>query len=365
MINQQQKMFGKRKQLVRICKSTISLFFILFLTSCNSSNEVKEIEGHVFQGETQGTTYQIILAEDKANFTNAEIKSILASFDMSLSTYVDSSIISKLNQSETLIELIDSTGYFKRCYEESKLVYEASEGAFDPSVFPLVEGWGFMKNLETPLSKSMVDSILKFVSFENDKFHSIEFDGNLIRSSKKDKRFKLDFNAIAQGLSVDVLSEFISSRGHKNFYVEIGGEMRVKGTNRSGEKWKIGIDVPKEDTSSNGVRQLENVLSISNKAIATSGNYRKFYIKDGKKYAHTIDPRTGYPVEHALLSATVISNNCSTSDAYATVFMVIGLEESKKFIKTHPELGLEVYLLYDDNNTIKRYHNRSVEAYLE
>jgi thiamine biosynthesis lipoprotein len=364
MINQQQKMFGKRKLLVHICKSTISLFFILFLTSCDSSNKVNEIEGHVFQGETQGTTYQIILAEEKANFTNAEIKSILASFDMSLSTYVDSSIITKLNQSETSIDLIDTTGYFKRCYEESKLVYKASKGAFDPSVFPLVEGWGFMKNLETPLSKSTVDSILKFVSFENDKFHSIEFDGDIIRSSKKDKRFKLDFNAIAQGLSVDVLSEFISSRGHKNFYVEIGGEMRVKGTNRSGEKWKIGIDVPKADTSSNGVRQLENVLSISNKAIATSGNYRKFYVKDGKKYAHTLDPRTGYPVEHSLLSATVISNNCSTSDAYATVFMVIGLEESKKFVKNHPELGLEVYLLYDDNNAIKRYHNKSVEAYL-
>ena len=358
-------MFGKRKQLVRIYKSTISLLFIFILTGCGSDKVVKEIEGHVFQGETQGTTYQIILAEEEANFTNAEIKSILAGFDMSLSTYVDSSIISKINSTENLIDLVDSSRYFKRCYNESKLVFLSSNGAFDPSVFPLVEGWGFMKNLETPLSKTSVDSILKFVSFEDEKFHSIEFDNDTILATKKDKRFKLDFNAIAQGLSVDVLTEFISSRGHKNFYVEIGGEMRVKGTNRSGQNWKIGIDVPKEDTSSNGVRQLENVLSFSNKAIATSGNYRKFYVKDGKKYAHTLDPRTGNPVEHSLLSATVISKNCSTADAYATVFMVIGLEETKKFIKNHPELGLEVYLLYDDNNSIKRYYNKSVEAYLD
>jgi len=358
-------MFGKKKQLVQIFKRTISILFFFILSGCGVNGELEEIEGHVFLGETQGTTYQIILAEEKANFTNAEIKSILAGFDLSLSTYKDSSIITKLNDSESTVELIDSTGYFKRCYQESELVYKASNGAFDPSVFPLIDGWGFMKNLETPLSKTTVDSILQFVSFENEKYHSLQFKGDTIQSIKKDKRFKLDFNAIAQGLSIDVLTEFISSRGHKNFYVEIGGEMRVVGKNRIGENWKIGIDVPKDNAVPDGVRQLENVLSISNKSIATSGNYRNFYVKDGKKYAHTLDPRTGYPVDHSLLSATVISDNCSTSDAYATVFMVIGLEESKKFVNNHPELNLEVYFLFDDHNKIGRYFNKSVEAYLD
>lgn len=273
-------------------------------------------------------------------------------------------MISRLNNSQVTSKIVDPTHFFKDCYLLSKDVFERSAGAFDPSVFPLVEGWGFMKDLKTPLSKSKVDSILQFVSFKKNKLHEIEFIADTIVLSKKDGRFKLDFNAIAQGQSVDVLSDFISSRGHKNYYVEIGGEMIVKGKNRENEPWKIGIDVPKENTKSE-VRQLENVLSVSNRAIATSGNYRKFYIKNGKKYAHTLDPRTGYPVEHSLLSATVISDNCAISDAYATVFMVIGLEETKKFLESNQDLGLEVYLLFDQNGAIERYYSPSAERYLD
>lgn len=260
----------------------------------------------------------------------------------------------------------DETGYFKECYEESIEVYKLSNGAFDASVFPLVEGWGFMKNLETPLSKSKIDSILQFVSSEPGKYHSIEFNGKFIQITKIDSRFKFDFNAIAQGLAVDKLAEFIESKGHKNYYVEIGGELIVKGKNRSGQNWNIGIDVPKEKVKNDGVRQLESVLSITNKAIATSGNYRKYYVKDGKKYAHSLDPRTGYPVSHSLLSATVVSNKCSTSDAYATVFMVIGVEKTKEFLQKHPELNLDVYLLYDaDGGKIGRFKSAGMEKYFK
>lgn len=223
-----------------------------------------------------------------------------------------------------------------------------------------------MKNLETPLSQSKVDSILHFVSSEPGKYHTVEFDGNKILFKKLDKRFKLDFNAIAQGLAVDKLAEFIESKGHENYYVEIGGELIVKGKNRSGENWNIGIDVPKENINEKGVRQLESVLSITNKAIATSGNYRKFYVKDGKKYAHSLDPRTGYPVSHSLLSATVVSDKCSTSDAYATVFMVIGVEKTKEFLQKHPELNLDVYLLYDLNDgKIGRFKSAGMENYFK
>lgn len=345
----------------RIIKLSV---LVLLLVACAQESKHEENEGVVFTGETQGTTYTIILAEEKVNFTQKEIAELLRSFDLSLSTYVDSSVISRLNNSEGVLIINDSTNYFKDCYLLSKGVFDRSSGAFDPSVFPLAEGWGFMKNLKTPLSKSKVDSILQFVSFEKNKLHEIEFKGDTIILSKKDQRFKLDFNAIAQGQSVDVLSRFISSRGHKNYYVEIGGEMIVKGKNREDLPWKIGIDVPKASTKSE-VRQLENVLSISNRAIATSGNYRKFYIKDGKKYAHTLDPRTGYPIEHNLLSATVISDNCAISDAYATVFMVIGLKETKKFLEKNRELGLEVYLLFDQNGEIGRYYTPSAERYLD
>lgn len=266
------------------------------------------------------------------------------------------------------ITLSDSKGYFKECYEESVNIYELTDGAFDPSVYPLVEGWGFLKNLETPLSDSKVDSILQFVSLEKGKFHNVFFNENKIHFAKKDARFKLDFNAIAQGLAVDKLAEFIASRGHRNFYVEIGGELIVKGKNRTDENWKIGIDVPKDQTNqkSDGTRQLENVISVTNRAIATSGNYRKYYIKDGKKYPHTLDPRTGYPVSHSMLSATVISDKCSTSDAYATVFMVIGLEKTKEFLEDHPELDLDVYLLYDlGNDKIGRFVSTGMNKYLE
>jgi FAD:protein FMN transferase len=334
------------------------------LISCGQDVADESIEGVVFSGETQGTTYTIILAEEKANFTQDEVTDLLQGFDLSLSTYVDSSVISQLNNSSGRTAIVDSSGYFKSCYILSSDVFERSEGAFDPSVFPLVEGWGFMKDLKTPLSKPKVDSILQFVSFQKGKLHDLEFSADTIFLDKKDDRFKFDFNAIAQGQSVDVLSSFIQSRGHKNYYVEIGGEMIVKGKNREGKPWKIGIDVPK-DTKDSGVRQLENVLSISNKAIATSGNYRKFYIKDGKKYAHTLDPRTGFPVEHSLLSATVISNDCALSDAYATVFMVIGLQETKAFLKKNADLGLEVYLLYDQEGSIGRYYSPSAEKYLD
>lgn len=366
MEHQLQNTFGKKKQLVRIWKNTINIFIGIFLVSCQSENPVEEIKGITFQGETQGTTYQIILAEETANFSNKEIQTLLAEFDTILSTYVDSSIISKINNLETSGEFNDPTGYFKECYNESMEVYKLSEGAFDASVYPLVEGWGFMQDLKTPLNKSKVDSILQFVSSEKNKHHSVSFEGNKILFKKLDKRFKLDFNAIAQGLAVDKLAEFIESKGHENYYVEIGGELIVKGKNRSGENWKIGIDVPKEQTKQDGVRQLESVLSLSNKAIATSGNYRKFYEKDGKKYAHSLDPRTGYPVDHSLLSATVISNKCSTSDAYATVFMVLGLEKSKLFLEQHPELNLDVYLLYDlGKGKIGRFKSAGMEKYFE
>jgi thiamine biosynthesis lipoprotein len=167
----------------------------------------------------------------------------------------------------------------------------------------------------------------------------------------------LDFNAIAQGLSVDVICEFLEKQGIQNYYVEIGGELRVKGTNKEGQAWRIGIDLADESNAeSQQSRTLSAIIAVENAAVATSGSYRKFYEKDGKKFSHTIDPKTGYPVQHNLLSATVVAENAAFADAMATVFMVWGTEKTIDFVKNHPELKLEILLQFVDENGEMEYY---------
>ncbi len=312
-------------------------------------------------GETQGTTYRIILAEEDANFSKVEIDSLLNQFDSSLSTYIDTSVISQLNSAQSEISIPDKTGFFKACYQKSVELFQVTGGAFDPSVFPLVKGWGFMDNMEEPLTKMEIDSILKFVGFG--KLHTVAFEDPVIHLRKSHSGYKLDFNAIAQGYSVDVLHDFLKKKGHENFFVEIGGEIRVSGVNREGNKWRIGVDTPKDSLEE---RVLENIIYLSDKAIATSGNYRKFYIRDGVKYAHTLDPKTGFPVQHSLLSATVIAGNCASADAFATAFMVMGAEKSIDFVEKYPELNIDIYLLEADaSGGIKRWMSKGFEQFLK
>lgn len=336
-------MFGKKKLKALIWSAIFSGLF----TAC-SPGEIATIEGHEIRGNSQGTTYTIIVAEENLNVNKLEIDKLLAEFDTILSTYIPSSEISKLNASVGDYCFYDSHHFFKNCYEQSARVYEESQGAFDPSVFPLVKGWGFFKKMDTPLSQIEVDSIRTFVSFEKDKLHSVVFKKDSVCISKVDPRFMLDFNAIAQGYSIDVLYDFLVEKGHSNFYIELGGELRVKGLNREGENWRIGIDTPKELNNGDSNRSISGILSVSNKAIATSGNYRNFYEKDGKKYAHTLNPMTGYPVQHNLLSATVIADNCAIADAFATVFMVVGIDEAKNIIK-QSKFALDVVLIYENS----------------
>lgn len=331
-------MFGKRKHKTLVLSVIISLFV---LASCQETTD--QLTFHEIHGETQGTTYSIIIVEENVTLAKKSIDSLFSAFDASLSTYVPTSVISQLNNSNDQLTITDETGFFKKCYSLSKDVYSKTNGAFDPSVFPLVKGWGFMSNMETPLSQTEVDSILAFISFQSEKLHSIRFNGSSIELTKKHLSFQLDFNAIAQGLSVDVVDDFLKTKGYKNYYIEIGGELIVRGHNREGENWKIGVDAPKENLDE---RELNAVLSVSNKAIATSGNYRKFYEVDGVKYAHTLDPTTGFPVQHSLLSVTVIANDAARADAYATAFMVMGADKTLAFVKSHPKEQLEVYLLY-------------------
>lgn len=351
-------MFGKKKHKLLIW----SVIFSGLFSSC--TNEVTAIAGHEIHGESQGTTYTIIIAEEVINVSKAEVDHLLAEFDTILSTYIPSSQISQLNESESTYSFNDPNHFFRNCYELSRSVYDESYGAFDPSVFPLVKGWGFFKKMETPLSQTEVDSIKAFVSFEKDQFHSVSFKNESVLFQKKDARFKLDFNAIAQGYSIDVLYELLAEKGHHNFYIELGGELRVKGKNREGENWRIGIDTPQEINSGGTDRAISGILSIKDKAVATSGNYRNFYEKDGKKFAHTLDPKTGYPVQHSLLSATVIANNCAIADAFATVFMVVGLEDAKK-ICSSSQFELDVVLIYqNDKGELELYASPNAQKML-
>lgn len=308
-------------------------------------------------GEAQGTTYQILFGEPQNKVSKNDVDSILILFDNVLSTYQEKSVISQLNNGGGSVK--DSTGFFKKCYLDAKSVYEKTNGLFDPTVFPLVEGWGFMKDMKSPLSHAEVDSILQFVGMDKQK---VFFSGETIRQEKTDIRIKLDFNSIAQGYAVDVLANFLKKKRIDDFYVEIGGEIYVKGKNREDKKWSIGIDAPKENLEQ---REIENIVYLTDKAIATSGNYRKFYEVEGKKYAHSLNPKSGFPVEHNLLSATVVAPSVSLADAYATAFMVMGAEESLNFVETHPNLQLEVYLLSDGENGIERKMSKGFYQFLE
>ena len=335
---------------------------ILIGCSSNESSTSKEVAWRQIQGETQGTTYGITLEDPEESVEKEAIDSILHDFDMALSSYIDASIVSKINTTSDSVNFQDTYGYFETCYEKSRTVFETTNGAFDPSVFPLVKAWGFFgKELEKP-SEAALDSILNFVGFGK-PLHHYSMEGGTGSFRKENPSFRMDFNAIAQGLSVDILAAYLDANKIQNYYIEIGGEIVVKGKNKEELDWRIGVDSPNQKE---GTRVIDNVVNISNKAIATSGNYRKFYVKDGVKYAHTIHPTSGKPVQHSLLSATVITNSCAEADAYATAFMVMGVERSMEFVRSHPKLDLDVYLLYDNGSgKIERTMTKGFKEYLK
>lgn len=348
---------GKQRRKIR----NWSVIFSVFLIVACGANQKEEKKATILQGTTQGTTYAVILPDGEA-ITKLEIDNLLKEFDEALSGYIPNSILSKLNACNGSISLQDPHGYFRECYELSQAIYEQTNGLFDPSVYPLVKGYGFITGESTPLADNEIDSLLDFVGFKHDSLHSISFASNAIEYTKKTQGFKLDFNAVAQGYSVDVLADYFESKGVKNYYIEIGGEVRVKGKNREGIAWKIGVDSPVQDKNE---RVITEVLHLTDKGIATSGNYRKFYVKDGKKYAHTFNPKTGRPVEHNMLSATVIAKTAGEADAYATAFMVMGMDEAKAFVENHPELNLDVlFISSDSDNKLSSFKSEGFKKYL-
>lgn len=320
------------------------LIGLAFISACQS----KKNNLITINGEAQGTTWHIsYLSEDTINHKE-DIDSILKGIDLSLSTYVPASIISRINNNEPGIS-VDS--YFIDVFNKSVEVSGKTGGLFDITVGPLVNAWGFGFSKKSNLDSTRIDSILQLVNYK-----MLKLDGNRIIKQKKE--IQLDFNAIAQGYTVDVLASYLDKSGIDNYLVELGGELIAKGKKNT-ESWKVGIDQPTQNTSSE--RKLEAIIELNNRALCTSGNYRKFYEEDGKRYSHILDPRTGYPARQNILSATVIANDAMTADAYATAFMVMGLERSNQFLEENTDLNLEVFFIYDENNSWKTYTSESLK----
>lgn len=321
---------------------------VLLFAGCNSENKnlVK------IAGEAQGTTWHISYVAGDDTDLKPGIDSILRKIDSSMSTYLPVSIISRINKNESSV-VVDQ--YFMDVFNKAHEVSEKTGGLFDVTVGSLVNAWGFGFTKKEKIDSSIIDSLLQFVGYT-----MLHLQGNKLVKAKP--QVILDFNAIAQGYSVDVLASYLENIGIENYLVELGGELKAKGK-KYNEDWKVGIDQPEENSTAE--RKLEAIISLNNKALCTSGNYRKFYEEDGKKYAHILDPRNGYPAKQNILSATVIADDAITADAYATSFMVMGLERSKEFLSNHKELNLEVYFIYDENGTWKTYASESLEKMIE
>ena len=303
-------------------------------------------------GRAQGTTWQISFLSENNSTYKEVIDSIFHRIDSSLSTYLPVSIISRINKNEDVL----ADDHFMNVFMKSMEVSENTNGLFDVTVAPLINTWGFGFTNKGKVDSTTIDSLLQFVGYK-----MVKLEGRKLIKQHPSSMF--DFNAIAPGYTVDVLCAFLESKGVSNYLVELGGEVRAKGKKQSNQDWTIGIDQPNE-TAVEG-RPLKAIIKLENRALATSGNYRKFYIEDGKKYTHIIDPHTGYPAKHNLLSATVIAGDCTTADAYATSFMVMGLEKSKEFLAAHKELNLEVFFIYDENGAWKTYSSETLKEWIE
>jgi thiamine biosynthesis lipoprotein len=294
-------------------------------------------------GQAQGTTYQITyVASQHSNF-RAAFDSIFTAIDQSLSTYVPGSLISRINRNDGS-PTVDA--HFREVFNKAMEVSANTNGLFDVTVGPLINAYGFGPAKKQKLEPGQVDSLLQFIGYQK-----VQLDNNKLIKSVPG--VKLDFNAIAQGYTVDLIAAFLDSKGIRNYLVELGGEVRAKGKKLDGSPWSVGIEQPNEYPEQG--KALHTKVDLLDKALATSGNYKKFYVEDGKKYTHIIDPLTGTPAKNNLLSATVVAADCMTADAYATAFMVMGLERARTFLEVHPELGLKVLLIYDQNGEWKSY----------
>jgi len=326
---------------------TLAIAFCILLFYACESNKLQEFS---YTGKTMGTYYSIKYLAKQEVVDSIQFEEELVRINQSMSTYIDDSKISKLNKARKG-EKVSLDDWIKGCLSKSVLVNKHTTGAFDPSIAPIINYWGFGKIKEAPttIDSVKIDSLLKFKGLE--KFKTVV---NLQATSNDDKMHlmktngnaQLDFSALAKGMGVDIIYDMLMQKGVENILVDIGGELRAAGTNIEGQIWQVGVDKPLNDKDDQ--RALKAIIPIENRAIATSGNYRNYHLVNGRKMGHIINPDTGFPELSNLLSVSVLANDCITADAYATAFMVMGWERSWFFVRDAP--SLEAYFIYSDEN---------------
>lgn len=330
-------------------KITITLFILFTLLACKQKEKSQLVK---FNGEAQGTYYTITYYDKSATNYQVQIDSILNAFDQCASLWKPNSIISRVNRNDSTVVLDE---YFMDIFKKSMNISEETEGAFDVTVGQVVNAWGFGFTSRSKLDKNKVDSLLQYIGYKT----VMLINGKIV---KKNPNTLIDYNAIAQGYSGDIIAKFLESKGIFNYLIDIGGEVLGKGKKEDGNPWTVGIEKPAKNAEDASI--LEAKVKLTNMALATSGNYRKYFEENGIRYSHTIDPKTGYPVKHTLLSASVLADECWKADGYATAFMVLGLEKSKEILKKNKEI--QAYFIYsDENGNLKTYTTEGLKSFLE
>ena len=316
----------------------------IFIIRKNSDATYTKVQGGIF-----GTLYSVIYQSNEN--LKSEIETELNRFDYSLSPFKEQSIISKVNRNEP----VELDSLFINVFNRAQEISAITDGAFDITVAPLVNAWGFGFKQGVFPDSIKVDSLLQHIGFNKIKL----IEGKVV---KENPEIILDCSAIAKGYAVDVIGDYLESKGIKNYMVDIGGEVLAKGVNPDGKDWSIGLNKPIDDETSQN-NEIELVIKLRNKALATSGNYRNYYIKDGQKYAHTINPKTGFPIQHNILSATVLANDCMTADALATSFMVVGLDKSLEILSKID--GVDACLIYtDEKGGYQTYFTEGIKEFI-
>lgn len=328
------------------------LLFITFLivTFISCSEKEKEEEYFKVEGLTQGTTYTVIYSDSSGRNFSPEIEYMLSLIDQSVSTYKTNSTISKFNSLIDTSLWVDIDDIFFQNLILSKRIHFETKGAFDPTIAPLFSYFNFEENGLEIIDSLEVEHILS--SSVGLDFIHFNIENKQIRKGKPS--LTLNFNSIAQGFSVDFIAINLENKGVTDYMVEVGGEIRTKGKGPAGLDWKIGIDKPVDNSKPGD--ELQKVVELTGKSMATSGNYRKFYNIGSNRYSHTLNPKTGYPVDHNLLSVSVIAKTCAEADAYATAFMVMGLEESMKLIKSR-KINVDAYFIISDENELFEFQS--------
>ena len=334
-------MNNKRRLLWQLPFLAFLVIGTVIIVSRQQSTPYQHDRGMVF-----GTVYHITYQSSKS--LQKDIEAELAKVDASLSPFNERSIITAVNENrDTVVNKM-----FSDVFALAMKISDSTNGAFDITVAPLVNAWGFGFKGGAMPSRHQVDSLKALVGY-----HKVSLTNG--RVSKTDPRIMLDCSSIAKGYGCDVVAKFLSAKGIDNYMVEIGGEIVTRGISEKRLPWKIGVTKPTDD-SLNVNQEIQTIINVTDKAMATSGNYRNFYYKNGRKYAHTIDPSTGYPVQHNILSSTVIADDCATADAYATAFMVMGIDKAKTILSRHPEL-MAYFILASDDGTNKVWFSPSMK----